>query len=63
MVVADGLRQKAMKLLENESLLQVSLAYVEMWCSLQKWLREGYSDSVVFLERWGQVLRWPTHPG
>lgn len=56
-------KTKAMKLLENESLLQVSLAYVEMQCSLQKWLREGYSYSVLFLERWGQVLRWPTQPG
>lgn len=56
-------KSKAMKLLENESLLQVSLAYVETRCSLKKWLREGCSYSVVFLERWAQVLRWPTQSG
>lgn len=42
----------------NEPLLQMSLAYVEMHFSLQKWLREGCRYSMVFLERRGQVLRW-----
>lgn len=37
--------------------------YVEMQCSLQKWLGEGCSYTMVFLERRTQVLRWPPQPG